>query len=82
MKDIYKKMDGMGYEIGNIDVTIYIEKPILKDYKPIMEENISNLLHTNIENVNVKATRGEGIGFIGRGEGVSAEAVCLLKKKK
>lgn len=82
MKDIYKIMDGMGYEIGNIDVTIYIEKPILKDYKPIMEENISNLLHTNIENVNVKATRGEGIGFIGRGEGVSAEAVCLLKKKK
>ena len=47
-----------------------------------MEENICNLLHTNIVNVNVKATRGEGIGFIGRGEGVSAEAVCLLKKKK
>ena len=82
MKDIYQIMDNMGYEVGNIDITIYIEKPILKDYKPYMEDNISKLLHTSIENVNVKATRGEGIGFIGRGEGVSAEAVCLLKRKK
>ena len=82
MKEIYKIMDNMGYEVGNIDITIYIEKPILKDYKPLMEENISQLLHTNIENINVKATRGEGIGFIGRSEGVSAEAVCLLVKKR
>ena len=75
-------MNNLGYEVGNIDITIYIEKPILKQYKPIMEENIASLLHTNKENVNVKATRGEGIGFIGRMEGISAEAVCLLKKKK
>lgn len=81
MKEVYKLMNEQGYEIGNIDVTIYIEKPILKEYKPIMEENIANLLHTRKENVNVKATRGEGIGFIGRMEGISAEAVCLLIKK-
>lgn len=82
MTDVYKIMDNMGYKIGNIDVTIYIEKPILKDYKPILEQNICKLLHTEVSNINVKATRGEGIGFIGRGEGVSAEAVCLLIKKK
>lgn len=82
MNDIYNVMNGMGYDIGNLDITIYCEKPILKDYKPIMEKNISELLHTDSNNINVKATRGEGIGFIGRGEGISAEAVCLLFKKK
>ena len=82
MEEICKIMNNLGYEVGNIDITIYIEKPMLKQYKPIMEENIANLLHTNKENVNVKATRGEGIGFIGRMEGISAEAVCLLIKKK
>jgi len=82
MEEAYKLMDNFGYEISNIDITIYIEKPMLKDYKPLMEENIANLLKTRCENINVKATRGEGIGYIGRMEGISAEAVCLLIKKK
>lgn len=81
MKEIYKIMNEQGYEINNLDVTIYIEKPILKNYKPIMEENICSLLHTKLENVNVKATRGEGLGYIGNMEGISAEAVCMLIKK-
>lgn len=82
MEEVYKIMDKQGYEISNIDITIYIEKPMLKDYKPLMEKNIANLLKTDPINVNVKATRGEGIGFIGKMEGISAEAVCLLVKKK
>lgn len=82
MKEIYKIMSNMNYEIGNIDVTIYIEKPILKEYKPLMEENIAKLLNTSVDNINVKATRGEGIGYIGRGEGISAEAVSLIVKKR
>ena len=81
MKEIYKLMDEEGYKISNLDITIYIEKPILKDYKPIMEQNIARLLNTNLESVNVKATRGEGLGYIGSMEGISAEAICLLIKK-
>ena len=46
-----------------------------------MEENVAKLLHTDISNVNVKATRGEGLGYIGRMEGISAEAVCMLVRK-
>lgn len=81
MKKVYELMDKSGYKIGNIDIMIYIEKPILKEYKPLMEQNIASLLKTEKNNINVKATRGEGIGFIGRMEGISAEAVCLLVRK-
>jgi len=81
MEEIYKLMTKEGYEINNLDVTIYLEKPILKDYKPIMEQNISKLLNTDVSRVNIKATRGEGLGYIGRMEGISAEAVCMLIKK-
>ena len=81
MEEIYIKMVNDCYEINNLDVTIYIEKPILKDYKPIMEKNISMLLHTEESKINVKATRGEGLGYIGNMEGISAESVCMLIKK-
>ena len=81
MKEIHKIMKKEGYEINNLDVTIYIEKPILKDYKPVMEKNISELLDTDIAWINMKATRGEGLGYIGNMEGISAEAVCMLIKK-
>ena len=81
MEEIYNIMIKEGYEINNLDVTIYIEKPILKEYKPLMEKNISNLLKTDISKVNVKATRGEGLGYIGNMEGISAEAICMLVKK-
>lgn len=81
MKEIHKIMKKERYEINNLDVTIYIEKPILKDYKPVMEKNISELLDTDIARINMKATRGEGLGYIGNMEGISAEAVCMLIKK-
>lgn len=80
MNEIYQIMIDSNYKVSNIDITIYIEKPLLKEYKPLMEQNIASLLHMNIDDVNVKATRGEGLGFVGRMEGICAEAVCLLKK--
>ena len=67
--------------INNLDIFIYLEKPNLVKYKPLMREVISNLLHTDIANVNVKATRREGLGFIGNQEGISAEAVVMLVLK-
>lgn len=80
MEEIYKLMNEQKYTISNLDITIYIEKPMLKEYKPIMEQNIASLLKCDISQVNVKATRGEGIGYIGNMEGISAEAICLLRK--
>ena len=67
------------YEIVNIDSTIHIEKPMMKPYIELMREGIANHLGISKDKVNVKATRGEKIGYIGRGEGVEAECVILLK---
>lgn len=76
-----KMMKQKGYAVNNIDLTVYLEKPILSSYKPLMKENIARLLDVTSDAVNIKATRGEGLGYIGRGEGISAEAVVLLKKE-
>ncbi|MFA6626994.1 MAG: 2-C-methyl-D-erythritol 2,4-cyclodiphosphate synthase [Bacilli bacterium] len=75
-------MKNAGYRIGNIDITVYLEIPILKDFKPQMCENISRLLEVTPSQVNLKATRGEGLGYIGRQEGIASEAVVLLVKKE
>ncbi len=80
VSETYKMMVNEGYVINNIDITIYIEKPVLIKYKPLMRENIARLLNCDIENVNVKATRGEGLGYIGNMEGISAECVVMLVK--
>ena len=65
----------------NLDIIIYLEKPHLKEYKSLMKENIASLLHTTLDSVNVKATRKEGLGPIGKGEAIEAEAVVMLKLK-
>ena len=79
LKEIRKVLNDSKYDIVNIDSTIHIEKPMMKPYIDCMRKNIANLLEIKEENVNVKATRGEKIGYIGRGEGVEAECVVLLK---
>lgn len=74
-------MKNAGYKIGNIDATIYAEQPKMRPHIDDMRANISADLETEITQVNVKATRGEKLGFIGRQEGIAAEAVVLLFKK-
>lgn len=69
------------YEIVNIDSTIHIEKPMMKPHIENMRQGIASYLGINPTIVNVKATRGEKIGYIGRGEGVEAECVVLLKRQ-
>ena len=82
VEEVCKIMDSKGYEINNIDIIVYIEKPSLMPYKALMKENIARLLHTDLENVNVKATRGEGLGYVGEMKGISAEAVVMLVRKE
>jgi len=75
--EVMKLAKKAGYQVENIDITIFLEKPHLNNYKEAMKNNLSKLLET--KNVNIKATRGEGLGFIGRMEGISASAVVLMK---
>lgn len=69
-----------GYIINNIDTTIFAEKPKMAPYIPQMRKTIAEILETDENNVNIKATRGEKLGFVGRGEGIACEAVVLLIK--
>ncbi len=81
LEETYKLMDEEGYKIGNVDSTVLLELPKLAPYKKQMEKNIADVLHTDVKNINVKATRGEKLGFIGRKEGIMAQAVVLLEEK-
>ena len=80
LKEVSKLLDQAGYAINNIDCTVIIEKPILRTYIDTMCFNVANCLKINKELVNIKATRGEKLGFVGEGLGVEAECVVLLKK--
>ena len=78
---IYDMMDEMGYQIGNIDATILAERPKMAPQIISMRTNISNVLHCDIEDVSIKATRGEKLGFVGNEEGIVSLSVCILEKK-
>ncbi len=71
-----------GYEVVNIDSLIVIEKPKMVPYIDTMRQNIAEHLHCDVSRINVKATCAEGMGFIGKGEGAMAEAVCLIEETK
>ena len=67
-----------GYEIGNIDATIIAQAPKMRPHIDAMRANIAGALQIDINKVNIKATTEEHLGFTGRGEGISSEAICLL----
>ena len=68
------------YRVGNLDVTVAAQKPKLKSYIPEMEEIIAKLLGMDVDAVSIKATTTEELGFEGREEGISVQAVVLLEK--
>ncbi|MDE5773431.1 MAG: 2-C-methyl-D-erythritol 2,4-cyclodiphosphate synthase [Muribaculaceae bacterium] len=76
---VYRLMDGMGYRIENLDVTIIAEAPKLRPHIDEMRLVISQILHTHIDCISVKATTTEGLGYTGRKEGIAAQAVVLLQ---
>ena len=81
LKETKKMMDLAGYIINNMDATVLLEKPMLAPYIPSMKENISSILDCSMDKVNIKATRGESLGYIGRQEGAQAQCVVMLKKR-
>lgn len=80
LKECVSKVHEAGYTIGNIDALVLIERPKLAPYMPQMKASLCSVLGIEENQLNLKATRGEGLGFIGRGEGLMAQVVCLLEK--
>ncbi|MEZ5105402.1 MAG: 2-C-methyl-D-erythritol 2,4-cyclodiphosphate synthase [Draconibacterium sp.] len=80
LKKSYDLVKEKGYEIVNIDSTINAQQPKLKPYIPEMESTIANVLKIDVGQISVKATTTETLGFEGREEGISVNAVVLLKK--
>ena len=81
LRVVGQKIDDAGYTVGNIDVTMIAQHPRLKDHIPQMARNIASALHLAENQVNVKATTEEKLGFTGSGEGMRCHAVCLLNEK-
>jgi len=69
-----------GFEVGNVDATVIAERPRLAPHRPAMRERIAEALGIEAARVNVKATTNEGIGAIGRGEGIAAMAVAVVEE--
>lgn len=69
-----------GYAIGNIDCTLCLQQPKIKDDIPRMQQILADVLRIEVHQISVKATTTEKLGYVGRGEGVSAYAVCLIYK--
>ena len=78
LEHVGKLIEQEGYVIENIDATVIAQKPKLRPYIEEMEENIAKTLGLEKNQVNVKATTEEGLGFTGSGEGISSQAVCML----
>ncbi len=67
-----------GYEIGNLDATVIAQKPKLMPYLESMRETLAGTMEISMDQINLKATTEEALGFTGRGEGIAAHCVCLL----
>ena len=78
LRAVGEKIKAAGFEVGNIDVTMIAQKPKLKEYIPTMVRNIAEDLHIAENQINIKATTEEKLGFTGEGLGMSCHAVCLL----
>ncbi len=81
LKEVWKKVKSEGYTLGNADMTIVAEKPKLAKYTLMMEEVLASIMECSINQINIKATTTERLGFTGREEGIAVLAVVLLQKK-
>jgi len=81
LKEVFCLLRSKGYSIINIDSTIIAQKPKMLPHIESMRCNIAQALEIDIEQVNIKATTEEGLGFTGMGEGIASNSVCLIEIK-
>ena len=79
LREVDRRLTEAGYRLGNLDVTVIAQQPKLAPYINQMRQNLAAALRTELQNVSVKATTEEHLGFTGSGEGIAAHAVCLLE---
>ena len=80
LSEVQRILNEDGYFVGNIDCTLIAQAPKMAPYLLKMRENLASALKTDVENINIKATTEEKLGFTGRKEGISAHAVCIILK--
>lgn len=80
LKDSFELVKAKGYLIGNLDCTVMLEAPKVNPHIPEMQTIIANLLSVEIDQVSIKATRGEKMGYVGEGLGIQAYATVLIYK--
>lgn len=81
LKDTIEKVREKGFRIENIDTIICLQSPKISSYIPQMQEILSKVMNIELEDLNIKATTTEHLGFVGKKEGVAAHSVCLLSKE-
>ena len=79
LREVDRRLTEASYRLGNLDVTVIAQRPKLAPYINQMRQNLAAALRTELQNVSVKATTEEHLGFTGSGEGIAAHAVCLLE---
>lgn len=78
LKEVCRLVRQAGYEIGNVDVTIMAERPKINPYIPAMQKCLADVMQTDADDISIKATTTERLGFTGREEGIAASAVALI----
>ena len=78
LEHVGELLEKEGYAVGNIDATIIAQKPKMAPHIPGMRANVARVLRIEENQINIKATTEEGLGFTGSGEGISSQAICLL----
>jgi len=78
LHEVMKLIREKGYTVGNIDAVICLQRPKIMGFIPQMQETLASVMEIAIENITIKATTSEKLGFVGREEGISAYAVVLL----
>ena len=81
LRHVIKLLDEQGYTLGNCDITICAEQPKLNPHIPAMQRELATCLDCEIDQVSIKATTTEKLGYTGRGEGIAAYAVVLIQQK-
>ena len=80
LKKVTAVLKEKGWRLGNADCTVIAQRPKLAPYIPVMRQRIADAIGTDAENISVKATTEEKLGFTGEGLGIAAHAVCLLER--
>jgi 2-C-methyl-D-erythritol 2,4-cyclodiphosphate synthase len=80
LKKVMEMIREAGWELANVDVTVILDQPKLNPIIPAIKDNLASVMGVEVDQISVKATTSEGLGFVGRAEGISAMAVALIQQ--